>query len=334
MLDFCACRRASRETRDGFSNFASRKDLSPIHGKNSQWELVTFGSCNEGGTTQPKGSISAATKKRSGGVEIENKMRLLVGILVVIVVSCTLGRCAAFQSSNAPPVLQTRQRCGISGPKSWSRSVPLFAQNSYDSTRPLPRAILFDLDGCLWTPEMYEIVYFMGGQGAPFREDPKNKGGLLTVGNQPVRLLGDVRAVFEEIYREPKFDNVLIGVSSRTDEPDWARELLDKFQVTTNDASKGSVSLIGVLNGPIEIAKDSKVEHFRRIHSQTGIDYQDMVFFDNEYGNCEKVASLGVSVVYCPNGVTNKLWKQCLETEFPRNDGSVINSEERGWGSW
>ncbi len=262
-------------------------------------------------------------------------MRLLVAILS-IVMFCAIERCGAFWSSNAPPALRTRQCCNISKRNALRRAFPLYAQNSDDSTiepRQSPKAILFDLDGCLWTPEMYEIVYFMGGQGAPFREDPKNKGRLLTVGNQPVQLLGDVRAVFDEIHREPKFYGVLIGVSSRTDEPDWARELLEKFKVS-DKTSDGPIRLIDVLNGPIEIAKDSKVEHFRRIHLETGIDYQDMVFFDNEYGNCEKVASLGVSVVYCPNGVTNKLWKQCLETEFPRSDGSVINSEDRGWGSW
>lgn len=74
----------------------------------------------------------------------------------------------------------------------------------------------------------------MGGRGAPFREDPSNQDRLLTAGNKPVDLLGDVRSVFEEIYREPSFDGVLIGVSSRTDEPDWARELLAKFRVTNS----------------------------------------------------------------------------------------------------
>ena len=196
----------------------------------------------------------------------------------------------------------------------------------------MPKAILFDLDGCLWTPEMYEIMYFMGGRGAPFHEDPSNKDRLLTAGNKPVELLGDVRSVFEEIYRESAFDGILIGVSSRTDEPDWARELLDKFRVTNGRSSSGeAVCLIDVLNGPIEIAKDSKVEHFRRIRAETSIDYEDMIFFDNEFGNCEKVASLGVSVVYCPNGVTRDLWELVLEKEFPRSDGSVINSDERGW---
>jgi hypothetical protein len=37
-----------------------------------------------------------------------------------------------------------------------------------------------------------------------------------------------------------------------------------------------------------------------------------MVFFDNERGNCNTVAKLGVTVVYCPNGVTQEDWDNVL----------------------
>ena len=80
---------------------------------------------------------------------------------------------------------------------------------------------------------MYEILFFMGGMGSPFREDPNDALNLLTSGNNPVRLLGDVRSVFLDIYTEPHLRDVQIGISSRTDEPDWARELLTKFKVVS-----------------------------------------------------------------------------------------------------
>jgi len=206
----------------------------------------------------------------------------------------------------------------------------------------LPRAIIFDLDGCLWTPEMYEILYFMEGKGSPFREDPDNKGVLLTSGNQRVRLLADVRSVFEDLCAQPCFENVCIGISSRTDEPNWARELLEKFKITTvnrdggDDATTTTVttpSLADIIgDGPVEMSFDAKTKHFERIRIDTGIEYEDMVFFDNEYGNCEKVASLGVSVVYCPKGVTRELWEKGVREEFPSIDGSVINGDQNGWG--
>ena len=38
----------------------------------------------------------------------------------------------------------------------------------------LPRCLVFDLDGCVWDPEMYEL---WSGGGAPFKE---NKDGTLS----------------------------------------------------------------------------------------------------------------------------------------------------------
>ena len=32
----------------------------------------------------------------------------------------------------------------------------------------LPKVIVFDLDNCFWSPEMYELL---GGGGSPFRKD-------------------------------------------------------------------------------------------------------------------------------------------------------------------
>jgi hypothetical protein len=40
--------------------------------------------------------------------------------------------------------------------------------------RMLPRCLVFDLDGCVWDPEMYEL---WGGGGAPFKA---NKDGTLS----------------------------------------------------------------------------------------------------------------------------------------------------------
>ena len=252
-----------------------------------------------------------------------------VSIVVLLFVFHAL-ESAAFQLQNiAPPPIAVGDCCGASGVR--IRQTPhtslLRANTGGDTESPpkqLPKAIIFDLDGCLWTPEMYEIMYFMGGQGAPFREDPNNSPNLLTSGGRPVKLLGDVRSVFEEMHTQSCYSDTKIGISSRTDEPNWARELLEKFRIATNENGK-PVSLADVLTGPIEIAQDSKVAHFERIRSATGIDYEDMVFFDNEFGNCERVSSLGVSVVYCPKGVTRKLWERGVRLEFPRRDGSVIN---------
>ncbi len=208
-----------------------------------------------------------------------------------------------------------------------------------NSDKKYPKVIVFDLDGCLWTPEMYEINFFMGARGSPFTIDPDDTLNLQTVGGEPVKLLGDVRSIMRVIYlsrqkKNDEYSNVRVGISSRTDEPTWARELLQKFPVPlhTGDDHGEQVTLDQIFNGPIEIAKDSKVEHFYRISNQCNVSMEDILFFDNEYGNCKSVAALGVTVVYCPDGVTEDVW-DLGAVEFPRSDGSVVGSEiyGRGW---
>ena len=185
----------------------------------------------------------------------------------------------------------------------------------------VPKLVVFDLDGCLWSPEMYELMYFSGGKGAPFRTSEHDKNVMLTVAGEPVKLLKDVREVMRELHLDPQWQSVRVGISSRTDAPHWARELLQKFTVHHEG---GTFVLEDVFqNGPIEMRGDSKVQHFRRISQATNIALEDMVFFDNEYGNCESVAGLGVTVGYCPGGVCKHIWKATMKA-FPAKRGKVV----------
>ena len=218
----------------------------------------------------------------------------------------------------------------------------------------LPKVIVFDLDGCLWKPEMYELLYFSGGFGAPFSipkadasagdDDSYSISTLLTCKGEPVNLMSGVVDVFRELYTDSKWkgnggnDGVRVGISSRTDQPDWARELLQKFQVSVASGSSNSddstnpttsaatrFSLRDVIDSSIiEISHGSKVNHFQNIQRTTGIDYNEMVFFDNEYGNCEQISEqLGVIVGYCPRtGVTKEIWDKTLQAYDTRRRSS------------
>jgi magnesium-dependent phosphatase 1 len=211
------------------------------------------------------------------------------------------------------------------------------SENNNAVGRTLPKLVIFDLDGCIWRPEMYELLYFMGGYGAPFEPSKEDPNILLSCKGQPVYLLGDVRVIMRELYRDPQWEGVQVGISSRTNEPNWARELLNKFVVMDDDLMAGesavsddnscgssrSFVLSDVFNGPIQMASDSKLDHFNRIQQQTKIAMEDMIFLDNELGNCRMVASLGVTVGYCPGGITKKLWDATLQA-FPAPLGKNI----------
>ena len=56
----------------------------------------------------------------------------------------------------------------------------------------------------------------------------------------------------------------------------------------------------------IEIFKDTKQTHLKNIAKTVGCDLEEILFFDNERGNCMDVAAIGTSVAFVPEGVTAK----------------------------
>jgi len=104
--------------------------------------------------------------------------------------------------------------------------------------------------------------------------------------------------------------DIKVAVASRTDEPDWARICMDHLVI-----DDGSI-LKDVFGDLVEISYGSKVGHIKRLHHQTGIPFEEMCFFDNEYWNIEDVSrSLPVKCIYTPDGMTRQAWEQA-KAEF------------------
>ena len=163
---------------------------------------------------------------------------------------------------------------------------------------------------------MYELAWDGYGH-APFEriDDTKMKSKL----NKVVTLIGDVSELLDEfVLSEEWAKTTQLAISSRTDVPEWAEELLEKFTLP-----QSGKSLKDAIVGPWEISGDSKTNHFQRLAKRTGVALQDMVFFDNESGNCRSIARLGVTVGYCPNGIKRGIWANTMAA-FPNTDGSVV----------
>jgi magnesium-dependent phosphatase-1 len=88
-----------------------------------------------------------------------------------------------------------------------------------------PKVVVFDLDGCLWDPEMYMLSW---RGGAPFEPDGD---AMLAQSGERVVLLGAAREILRELRTTDDWSATKVAISSRTDEPAWAAELLDKFRV-------------------------------------------------------------------------------------------------------
>ena len=200
----------------------------------------------------------------------------------------------------------------------------------------VPKALVFDLDGCLWEPEMYELMYMPGG-GSPFTM--QLDGDLADKSGTKVKLIGDVREIMHELKTDPKWSHTTIGkfnqkciiffntsttdlfvaIASKCNEPSWAEECLDKFELP------GRLKLRSVFNpNLIEIYYGNKQHHLKAIGSKANIDVKDMIFFDNQMDNCRDVSKIGSTVCYTPDGVTRKAFDTVV-TAFPAS-GQIISS--------
>ena len=90
-----------------------------------------------------------------------------------------------------------------------------------------PLMYVFDLDGCVWDPEMYQLW----GGGAPFAADPQREGDLLDCKGTKVYLMADVRRIWRMLHEDPAYADARVAVASCCDEPGWADECLSKFTV-------------------------------------------------------------------------------------------------------
>jgi magnesium-dependent phosphatase 1 len=170
----------------------------------------------------------------------------------------------------------------------------------------VPRAFAFDLDGCLWDPEMYEL---WGGGGSPFTK--KNNGDVIDAAGNTVSLMGDARYVLTMLGTNEMFKNSHVATASSCDEPSWAHECLEKFEI-------GNGRVMGSVFHSHEIYKaTSKQVHLSKICSDAKCKPSEVIFFDNQMNNCNAVVKMGVTTVFTgTSGVTKEVWEKALK-QFP-----------------
>uniref|UniRef100_A0A7S3YKD3 Magnesium-dependent phosphatase-1 n=1 Tax=Heterosigma akashiwo TaxID=2829 RepID=A0A7S3YKD3_HETAK len=133
--------------------------------------------------------------------------------------------------------------------------------------KTIPRLVVFDLDFTVWRPEMYELA------GAPFTRT--EDGRVFDRAWEEVRPFPDVRAVLERISTSAEFAGCEVAAASRTDRVAWAQECLRLL-----DAHGGGGRMADVFRYK-EIYPGTKTRHFERLRAVSGVDYEDMLFFDD-----------------------------------------------------
>uniref|UniRef100_A0A7S1BPN2 Magnesium-dependent phosphatase-1 n=1 Tax=Corethron hystrix TaxID=216773 RepID=A0A7S1BPN2_9STRA len=200
-----------------------------------------------------------------------------------------------------------------------SRPVESFSskKGGADNTM-LPKLVVFDLDYTLWRPELYQLDHPI----LPLQSIKEGIGGALTASNEIVDLFPAARRVLCDLHQK----QIPVAIASRTHLEKVALQLLSTIMV---DGETSVANVIGDM--PVIIRGTSKDSHFRTIRDRSGISFVDMTFYDNELLNIEDVQNrLGVHSVYCPYGITDKIWESGM-TDFvsKRGMGSKRDSKRR-----
>ena len=91
------------------------------------------------------------------------------------------------------------------------------------------------------------------------------------------------------------------------DEPAWADECLRKFKVREEGVTMKEV-------GDYElIFKSNKQKHFKMLKERSGVEFSEMIFFDNQMNNINAESKLGVVCNFCQDGVTEEIRKNGVD---------------------
>ena len=190
-----------------------------------------------------------------------------------------------------------------------------------------PHLIVFDLDACLWTPEMYELPR------SPTTYCHKRDGvavGRGDRGHGVVKLYDGAKDVLQRFVpgssnHDAELAAAKVAVASSTTEPDYAATCLAELRV---HAKEHPDVVVADLVHFRQIYPGSKGrQHFPALLAETGIPFEGMLFFDDcTYSdNCGEVARMcpGAACARTPHGMTAAIFDAALEA-FARGERGVL----------
>jgi magnesium-dependent phosphatase 1 len=166
--------------------------------------------------------------------------------------------------------------------------------SKFSSCMAQPKLIVFDLDYTLWPFWVDTHV------DPPFHMAPNGK--VYDCNNKHITHYEDVPNILKRLHGE----GFKLGIASRTGALHEACDLTRLFNWDQFFHFR-------------HIFPGSKIAHFKKLHAESGIAYEDMLFFDDEHRNIVDVFTLGVTCKLVPDGVSEKSFKEGMELFQIRN---------------
>jgi magnesium-dependent phosphatase 1 len=147
---------------------------------------------------------------------------------------------------------------------------------------------VFDLDFTLWDA---------GGLWCDCTTPPYRRvnGYVKDAQNRIIQLYPDVWDIIRLLRQKGR----QIAIASRTEQPGWARQILELFELRHWFDYE-------------EIFPDRKIFHLQNIQQKSGIPYSQMVFFDDEHRNIADVSSMGITSEWVQQGISRQLVEKYL----------------------
>eukprot|EP00549_Striatella_unipunctata_P021841 CAMPEP_0118724814 /NCGR_PEP_ID=MMETSP0800-20121206/32800_1 /TAXON_ID=210618 ORGANISM="Striatella unipunctata, Strain CCMP2910" /NCGR_SAMPLE_ID=MMETSP0800 /ASSEMBLY_ACC=CAM_ASM_000638 /LENGTH=165 /DNA_ID=CAMNT_0006633457 /DNA_START=145 /DNA_END=643 /DNA_ORIENTATION=+ len=142
--------------------------------------------------------------------------------------------------------------------------------------------IVFDLDDCLWSPEMYTLFATPSVPTEGYL-DPEEELAL------------------DPVYKERR---VILAAASSSEEPSYSRACLGGIEVLPGLTLRDMIQYDQI--GRTGKLTSRKTTHFTLLHEESGVPYNEMLFFDdcNWGDHCADVTrSVGVVSQRTPHGM-------------------------------
>ncbi|MBW0506947.1 hypothetical protein O181_046662 [Austropuccinia psidii MF-1] len=173
---------------------------------------------------------------------------------------------------------------------------------------PLPKLIVFDLDYTLWP-------FWVDTHLSPPIKPSQDQLKVIDRSGQVYGFYPQV----QDILIALKQKGIIIALASRTHAPNLARQILKYIKITSSSCQNSVIKYFDNL----QIYPGNKLTHFQTIHRDTGIEYHDMLFFDDEARN-KNVETLGVVMYLVNNGLNWQALDAGVKSWRTRNNKAPI----------